>query len=289
MGIRRKVGWLLLMFLLLKVLEPIPKAQSPAAVLAPTGTLRAVFLSSNPVHARVDPRTGVADGPVPDLVKELARTLGVQHAILPASNATAVIDHFKTRTADIGFLAYDETRAREVEFGPPFAIMLNSYLVRSDSSLRSSDDVDRAGLGVGAVRGQTQQLFISRKGIDRSWRPLPRFVDDARASRFYQDADRARQAGRRRSSTGSGTIVSPFAALSSVPSPRALGGDVAVPEGSTGGRSSPARRWLPARRDPDSRGPGPPTSGLPHRAAGDWALTSRTLFPPPCRGRRSPR
>ena len=34
------------------------ESQSPASVLAPTGTLRAVFLGSNPVHGRVDPKTG---------------------------------------------------------------------------------------------------------------------------------------------------------------------------------------------------------------------------------------
>ena len=48
--------------------------QSPAATLAPTGTLRAVFLGGNPVQGRVDPKTGEATGTVPDLVKELAET-----------------------------------------------------------------------------------------------------------------------------------------------------------------------------------------------------------------------
>jgi polar amino acid transport system substrate-binding protein len=137
-------------------------AQSPAtATLAPTGTLRAVFLGTNPVHARVDPRTGIPDGPVPDLVRELARTLSVPHTIEAAPNAAGVIKRLTDQTADIGFLAYDEARAREVEFGPAFVIMFNSYLVRADSTLQRSSDVDRPGLKVGAVKGQTQQLFVS--------------------------------------------------------------------------------------------------------------------------------
>ena len=49
--------------------------QSPAATLAPTGTLRAVFLGGNPVQGRVDPKTGAVSGTVPDLAKELARRL----------------------------------------------------------------------------------------------------------------------------------------------------------------------------------------------------------------------
>jgi len=137
-------------------------AQSPTSVLAPTGTLRAVFLGSNPVHGRVDPKTGMPTGPVPDLVTELARTLKVMSTTLPAPNAAGVIAALKNGTADIGFLAYDETRAREVDFGPAFIVMHNSYLVRADSPLQKSADVDRAGVTVAAIKGQSQQLFVSR-------------------------------------------------------------------------------------------------------------------------------
>jgi polar amino acid transport system substrate-binding protein len=138
------------------------ESQSPASVLAPTGTLRAVFLGSNPVHGRVDPKTGVPTGPVPDLVAELARTLKVTPSILPAPDAAGVIAALKNGTADIGFLAYDETRAREVDFGPAFIVMHNSYLVRADSPLQKTADVDRAGVTVAAIKGQSQQLFVSR-------------------------------------------------------------------------------------------------------------------------------
>jgi polar amino acid transport system substrate-binding protein len=138
------------------------ESQSPASVLAPTGTLRAVFLGSNPVHGRVDPKTGVSTGPVPDLVTELARTLKVPSRVLPAPDAAGVIAALKNGTADIGFLAYDETRAREVDFGPAFIVMHNSYLVRAESPLQKSADVDRSGITVAAIKGQSQQLFVSR-------------------------------------------------------------------------------------------------------------------------------
>ncbi|HKF65430.1 MAG TPA: hypothetical protein VKB36_02850, partial [Vicinamibacterales bacterium] len=42
-------------------------AQSPSSTLAPTGTLRGVFLGSNPVQGRVNQATGEVTGPVPDL------------------------------------------------------------------------------------------------------------------------------------------------------------------------------------------------------------------------------
>ena len=136
-------------------------AQSPAVTLAPTGTLRATFLAGNPVQGRIDAQTGEASGPAPDLVKELARKLGVPYTIIPAQDARAVIDALKNKTADIGFLAYDETRAREVDFGAAFVVMFNSYLVRANSPFQQSADVDRAGVKVAAVKGQTQQLFVS--------------------------------------------------------------------------------------------------------------------------------
>ena len=163
--------------LLASLLSVPVAAQSPVAALAPTGTLRAVFLGSNPVHGRVDPQTGAVSGPVPDLVKELARRLAVPFAILPAPDAAGVIGALKNRTADIGFLAYDETRAREVDYGAAFVVMRNSYLVSAGSKIQSSADVDRAGVTVAAVKGQTQELFVSsrlRNARVKSCPPCPR-------------------------------------------------------------------------------------------------------------------
>jgi polar amino acid transport system substrate-binding protein len=136
-------------------------AQSNAAVLAPTGTLRASFLGGNPVQGRVDPKTGTTSGTVPEVVRELARRLGVPAAIVPAPDAAGVIGALKNRSVDIGFLAYDATRAREVDFGAPVVVMRNSYLVPTASAIRQSSDVDRAGVTVAAVKGQTQELFVS--------------------------------------------------------------------------------------------------------------------------------
>jgi polar amino acid transport system substrate-binding protein len=148
-------------FILTYLLAAPVAAQTPSATLAPTGTLRAVFLGGNPVQGRVDAKTGIATGTVPDLVRELARKLAVPYVITSAPDARGVIDAVKNRTADVGFLAYDETRAQEVDFGAAFAVMLNSYLVPAGSPIQKSADVDRAGVRVGAVKGQSQELFVS--------------------------------------------------------------------------------------------------------------------------------
>src|ERR1051325_11993186 len=72
-GIRLTMHFWLAVFILLAL--PMA-AQSPASTLAPTGTLRGVFLGSNPVQGRVNAATGEATGPVPDLVRELAKRIG---------------------------------------------------------------------------------------------------------------------------------------------------------------------------------------------------------------------
>jgi polar amino acid transport system substrate-binding protein len=147
-----------LQYVLFAALLALPPA---AADLAPTGTLRAAFLATNPVQGRVDPRTGTVTGPVADLVRALARRAGVPFTIIPVPDAAAVIDHVKTHKADIGFLAYEAARAAEVDFSDPYARMGSAYAVRADSSLTSSADVDRAGLKIGAVKGQSQEIFVS--------------------------------------------------------------------------------------------------------------------------------
>jgi polar amino acid transport system substrate-binding protein len=136
-------------------------AQTPGVNLAPTGRLRAAFLGTNPVQARTDPKTGEVTGPIADLVRELARRLNVPFTLLPAQNAQGVIAHVQGGTADLGFLAYEEARAREVEFAGPFAVMYNTYLVLDSSPMRRVEDFDRDGVTVAAVRAQTQEIYLS--------------------------------------------------------------------------------------------------------------------------------
>jgi len=136
-------------------------AQTPAQVLAPTGTLRAIFLGLNPVQGRIDPQTGKASGPVPDIVEALARKIGVPFKMISSPNAAGIARALDSREADIGVLAYDEERTHDVDYGAPLLVMFNSYLVRANSAIQRSDDVDRAGVTVAAVRGQTQELWVS--------------------------------------------------------------------------------------------------------------------------------
>jgi polar amino acid transport system substrate-binding protein len=150
-----------------------PAAAQVAAELAPTGTLRAAFIATNPVQARVDASTGEVRGPAADLTRALAERLGVPFTIAPAQGAAGVIESVKNRTADIGFVAFDATRAEQVDFSQPYLFSPNTYLVRATSPFNSVADLDRVGIRIGIGERDAGDLFLTRalKSAQLSRRP----------------------------------------------------------------------------------------------------------------------
>jgi polar amino acid transport system substrate-binding protein len=146
---------------------PLPRALFalalvlPLAVtdLAPTETLRATFIGNNPVQGRVD-ANGATTGPCPDLVREFGRRSGVPVVVTPLGDANLVIESVATGKADIGCLAIEAARATQVDFSDAYLVSGSAYAVRADSPLRTSADVDRAGVTVGAVSSQSQGVWV---------------------------------------------------------------------------------------------------------------------------------
>src|SRR5687768_2641918 len=134
----------------------------PLAVgdLAPTGTLRATFIGNNPVQGRVDAKSGAVTGPCPDLVHEFGRRSGVPVTVTPLGDANAVIDSVTSGKADIGCLAIEAARATQVDFSDAYLVSGSAYAVRADSPIKTSADVDRAGVTVGAVTSQSQGVWV---------------------------------------------------------------------------------------------------------------------------------
>jgi polar amino acid transport system substrate-binding protein len=133
-----------------------------AQVLAPTGTLRAVFLRTNPVQGRVDPKTGAVSGPAVDLTRELGRQLGVPVSVVGVAGVRDLIDSVKNHTADIGFLASDPSRAADVDFTQVYSLSWSSYIVPVNSPLHAVADADRRGIRIGAATGDSPELYLSR-------------------------------------------------------------------------------------------------------------------------------
>ncbi len=135
--------------------------QLKAADLAPTGTLRVAFLGTNPIQSRIIPESGEVTGPVADIVNELASRIGATVEFLPQNGAANIMRLVNSGDADVGFLAYEEARAEQVDFAGPYATMMSSYLVAADSPFQDSADVDAQGNVIGTVIGRSQQVFLS--------------------------------------------------------------------------------------------------------------------------------
>jgi len=130
--------------------------------LAPTGTLRATFIASNPVQAVTDAATGEVRGPAAELTRELARRLGVPFRITGAQGVPGVIDSVRKGEADIGFVAFDPVRAAEVDFSQAYSLAQNTYVVLERSPIRSVNEIDRAGLRIGVGARDAGDLFLTR-------------------------------------------------------------------------------------------------------------------------------
>ena len=133
-----------------------------ASELSTGDTLRAVYIDSNLAQARRDPASGEVRGPAADLTRELAKRNGLKFTIRPAPGVAGVIAAVKAGEADIGFVAYDATRAQEVDFSQTYLLAHNTYIVRDNSSARATADLDRSGLRIGVGEKDAADLYLTR-------------------------------------------------------------------------------------------------------------------------------
>jgi polar amino acid transport system substrate-binding protein len=161
--------------------------QTQHKVLAPTGTLRASFISTNPVQGRVDAKTGAVTGPAADLTRELARRLGVPHVVTPLPDGGAVLESVRSGKMDIGFLAIEAERASQVDFSDAYSNSGAAYAVRADSKFQKSEDVDRAGVTIGAIAGQAPEVYAREHVTNARIESLPSVPPNAVLGKMLLD------------------------------------------------------------------------------------------------------
>jgi polar amino acid transport system substrate-binding protein len=154
---RRIIGLLLLL-----LAAPIVAPARAQNAVAPTGTLRAVYLASNPAQAVRDPSSGELRGASADLARELARRLNVPVTLIPSPSPATVIGAVANGDADIGFVAYAPSRAGTVEFSQTYMLVRQSFVVADNSAIRTVTDIDRAGQRIGGGKGDSITLFLAR-------------------------------------------------------------------------------------------------------------------------------
>jgi polar amino acid transport system substrate-binding protein len=130
--------------------------------LAPTGTLRAVYLGTNPAQAMRDPSTGEIRGPAYELARELARRNNVPLEFKPIASPPAVIEAVKNGEADIGFVAYEATRLGTVDFSQTYMLVRQSFLVLDDSPIKSVAEIDRVAQKIAGTVNDSITLCMKR-------------------------------------------------------------------------------------------------------------------------------
>ena len=151
--------------------------------LAPTGTLRAGLNRSNFLLVAKDSPAADPRGVAVDMARELARRLDVAVAFLNFESPGKMADAVKTW--DVAFLGAEPARAGEIDFTPAYVEIEATYLVPAGSTLKSIDEVDRAGVRISVSNRSAYDLYLSRAlkhaelvrsdGLDASF---DRFVAD---------------------------------------------------------------------------------------------------------------
>ncbi len=132
------------------------------ADLASTGKLRAAINYGNFILATKDRATGESRGVAVDLTQELGRRLGVPVEIVAYDSVAIMGDAAPTGAWDIAFLGSDPQREKLMSFTAAYLEIEATYLVRSDSPLRTAAEVDREGVRVAAPARANYELFLTR-------------------------------------------------------------------------------------------------------------------------------
>lgn len=131
-----------------------------AGRIAPAGELRAALIGSNPVLVtHVDGQLG---GVSVELARRLAARLGVPVRLIPYDNPARYNESLGKGDWDIGIAARDPSRAEHLAFSDVFMEVDNGFAARPGLSLKTADEVDRAGIKVGVVQGSAPDGFLTR-------------------------------------------------------------------------------------------------------------------------------
>jgi polar amino acid transport system substrate-binding protein len=138
------------------------RAQSEAVtILAPKGELRAALIISNPVLV-----TRGAEGQLGGVSVELARAfaakLGVSIRLISYENPARYNESLGKDEWDIGLAARDPSRGEHLAFSDVFMEVDNGYVARPGLSLKTVDEVDRAGIKIAVAQGSAPDGFLTR-------------------------------------------------------------------------------------------------------------------------------
>lgn len=131
--------------------------------LAPRGVLRAGINLGNPVIAQRAAGGGEPNGVGPELAREFARRVGLSIEFACYETAGKLADAVRQGAWDVAFLAIDPERALDIDFTEAYVHIEGTYMVRTESPLRTIGDVDRAGVTIAVGLKTAYDLFLTRE------------------------------------------------------------------------------------------------------------------------------
>ncbi len=134
------------------------------ADLAPTGKLRAGINYANAIVATRDPATGELRGVSVDLVREVARRLGVPLELVGFDFSGKLAAALDAGALDLGGLAGGSGTGREgtMDFTAGYLQIETTYMVAPGSAIRTIAEVDRESVRVGVADKSAFQPFLAK-------------------------------------------------------------------------------------------------------------------------------
>ena len=131
----------------------ISSSQDLRESLAPTGKLRASLYLGGPTNVIVHPTTGEMKGVGYEIGKELARRLGIPYEPVIYKTPKLLVDDIESDSWDVAFIARSSTREKIMKFSETYLSLEQGFLVPTDSSIKTMEEVDRPGIRVGVPAG----------------------------------------------------------------------------------------------------------------------------------------
>ena len=131
----------------------ISSSQDLRESLAPTGKLRASLYLGGPTNVIVHPTTGEMKGVGYEIGKELAGRLGIPYEPVIYKTPKLLVDDIESDNWDVAFIARSSSREKIMKFSETYLSLEQGFLVPTDSSIKTMEEVDRPGIRVGVPAG----------------------------------------------------------------------------------------------------------------------------------------
>tara|TARA_B100000676_G_scaffold58531_1_gene57616 strand:- start:177 stop:914 length:738 start_codon:yes stop_codon:yes gene_type:complete len=130
--------------------------------LSSNGVLRAAINMSNFLLVTDKMSDGTPIGVSPDMAQELAKRLNLKLLLIPYSSPGEIADDADKNKWDICNIGAEPQRAEKINFSSAYAEIQATYLVKSNSTISTIEDVDRDGKTISVADRTAYGLWLER-------------------------------------------------------------------------------------------------------------------------------